>query len=75
MSGFADFVGDHTVTRFIDFCSSEDERVSIVNDCYYGVEEGVDMWLREDSTHFDPRFSYLTFCLFLCYETLFDYMI
>jgi len=75
MSGFADFVGDHTVTRFIDFCFSEDEGVSIVIASCFGVEKGVHMWLPEDSTHFDPRFSYLTFCLFLCYETLFDYMI
>jgi len=57
MSRLADFVEDHTITKFNNLCSSNEEGVFIVIACYFEVEEGVDMWLPENATHFDPKFK------------------
>jgi hypothetical protein len=56
MSRLADFVEDQTITKFNDLCSSNEEEVFIVIGCYFGVEKGIDMWLPENATHFDPKF-------------------
>lgn len=56
MSRHADFVEDQTITKFNDLCSSNEEVVFIVIACYFRVEEGIDMWLLENATHFEPMF-------------------
>jgi hypothetical protein len=66
MGRVANFVGDQKITKLHDFLSSNEEGVFIVIACYLGVEEGVDMWLPEDATRFDPRYSYfLTLYLYI----------
>ncbi|RHN49911.1 hypothetical protein MtrunA17_Chr6g0451701 [Medicago truncatula] len=52
MSRHADFVEDQIITKLNDLCSSNEEVVLIVIACYFGVEEGIDMWLSEKETIF-----------------------
>lgn len=65
MGRVADFVGGQKITKLNGFLSSNKEGVCIVIACYLGVEEGVDIWLSENATRFDLRYSH--FLIFFYY--------
>jgi hypothetical protein len=56
MGRLDDFVGDQSITKFNDFCSSVEEGLSIALACYIGVEEGVDMWFLKNDSIYNPKF-------------------
>ncbi|MCI24269.1 hypothetical protein A2U01_0045452, partial [Trifolium medium] len=53
-SGLTVFLGAHTIVDMSEFLVGGVEEVAFVIACYFGVDEGVDMWFVGNTSGYRP---------------------